>query len=119
MINIFINNDKWNSLPKNYQAIVQQAAAYACNKMVAKYDKLNPPALKRLIAGGTKLHAFSPAIMEACLKAAHELHDEISKENASFKKVYDSMNAFMKPAYSWFKVAEINYDSFMIRHGIS
>ena len=57
--------------------------------------------------------------MEACLKSAHELHDEISKENASFKKVYNSMNAYMKPAYSWFNVAEINYNSFMIRHGIS
>ena len=42
-----------------------------------------------------------------------------SKTNASFKKVYDSMNAFMKPAYSWFQVAELNYDSFMIRHGIA
>jgi TRAP-type mannitol/chloroaromatic compound transport system substrate-binding protein len=119
MINIFINMDKWNSLPKSYQAIVQHAAAYANDRMVAKYDKLNPPALKRLIAGGTKLHAFSPAIMEACLKAAHELHNEISASNASFKTVYDSMNAFMKPAYAWFNVAEINYDSFMIRHGIS
>ena len=26
------------------------------------------------------------------------------------------MNAFMKPGYSWFQVAELNYDSFMIRH---
>ncbi len=41
------------------------------------------------------------------------------KTNASFKKVYESMNAFMKPGYSWFQVAEINYDSFMIRHNIS
>ncbi len=119
MLGAFVNLDKWNSLSKSYQAIFQQAAAWANNRMMAKYDKLNPPALKRLIAGGTKLHAFSPAIMEACLKAAHELHDEISKENASFKKVYDSMNAYMVPAYSWFNVAEINYDSFMIRHGIS
>jgi TRAP-type mannitol/chloroaromatic compound transport system substrate-binding protein len=119
MIAAFVNLDKWNALPKSYQAIFNQAAAWANDRMIAKYDSLNPPALKRLIAGGTKLHAFSPAIMEACLKSAHELHDEISKENASFKKVYDSMNAFMKPAYSWFNVAEINYDSFMIRHGIS
>ena len=95
---------------------MQHAAAYANSWMMAKYDQLNPPALRRLIAGGTKLHAFSPAIMEACFKAAHELHAEISQTNASFKKVYDSMNAFMKPGYSWFSVAEINYDSFMIRH---
>jgi TRAP-type mannitol/chloroaromatic compound transport system substrate-binding protein len=116
MINIFINMDKWNSLPKSYQAIVQNAAAWANDRMVAKYDKLNPPALKRLIANGVKLHAFSPAIMEACWKAANELHHEIAGTNASFKKVYESMMAFQSAAYPWFRVAELSYDSFMIRH---
>jgi TRAP-type mannitol/chloroaromatic compound transport system substrate-binding protein len=116
MISVFINLDKWNALPKAYQAILTNAAAYANSWMMAKYDELNPPALRRLIANGVKLRAFSPAIMVACLKAAHELHAEISKTNASFKKVYDSMNSFMKPGYSWYGVAEINYDSFMIRH---
>jgi len=116
MLHCFVNLDKWNSLPKYYQAVVEHAAAYANSWMIAKYDELNPAALRRLIAGGTQLHAFSPAIMDACLKAAHELHAEISQTNASFKKVYDSMNAFMKPGYSWFQVAELNYDSYMIRH---
>ena len=119
MINAFINLDKWNALPKSYQAVLEHASAFASDWMVAKYDLVNPPALRRLIANGTKLHAFSPAIMEACLKAAHELHAEISKANESFKKAYDSMNAYMKPAYSWFNVAEFNYDSFMIRRGIA
>ena len=116
MISAFINLDKWNALPKPYQAILTHAAAYANSWMMAKYDELNPPALRRLIAGGAQLHAFSPAIMEACYKAAQELHAEISKTNASFKKVYDSMNAFMKPGFSWFSVAELNYDAFMARH---
>ena len=46
--------------------------------MMAKYDAVNPPALKKLVAGGTKLHAFSPEIMEASFKAAEELYAEIS-----------------------------------------
>jgi TRAP-type mannitol/chloroaromatic compound transport system substrate-binding protein len=116
MIMAMINLDKWNALPKSYQAILEQAAAYANTWMVAKYDLVNPPALRRLLANGVKLHGFSPAIMEACIKAAHELHDEIATTNANFKKVYESMNAYMKPGYSWFQVAELNYDSFMIRH---
>ena len=115
MIGVFINIDNWNSLPKSYQAVLQQAAAWANDRMVAKYDKLNPPALRRLIANGVKLHAFSPAIMEACWKAAQELHAEIAKTNESFKKVKESMEAFQGAAYPWFRVAELNYDSFMIR----
>jgi TRAP-type mannitol/chloroaromatic compound transport system substrate-binding protein len=116
MINVFINLDKFNALPKHYQAILENAAAWANDRMVAKYDLLNPPALRRLIAGGTKLHGFSPAIMEACYKTAIELHDDISKKNESFKKVYDSMKAYRDNGYQWFQVAEIGYDSFMIRH---
>jgi len=116
MLMAMVNTDKWAALPKAYQAILEQAGAYANQWCVAKYDLVNPPALRRLLAGGTKLHAFSPAIMEACIKATHELHDEIAGTNASFKKVYDSMNAFMRPGYEWFQVAELNYDSFMIRH---
>jgi TRAP-type mannitol/chloroaromatic compound transport system substrate-binding protein len=116
MILTFVNLDKWNALPKAYQAILEHAGHYANTWMIAKYDLVNPPALRRLVAGGAKLHGFSPAIMEACLKAAHELHGEISQTNTNFKKVYDSMNAYMHPAYEWFQVAELNYDSFMIRH---
>jgi TRAP-type mannitol/chloroaromatic compound transport system substrate-binding protein len=83
---------------------------------MSKYDEVNPPALKRLLANGTKLHGFSPAIMEACFISAKELHDEISTTNASFKKVYASMNAYTNNAYQWMQVAELSYDSFMARH---
>ena len=116
MLLAFVNQDKWNALPKNYQAILEQAGHYANNWMIAKYDQVNPPALRRLLANGTKLHAFSPAIMEACFKAAKELHSEISTSNESFKKIYDSMTDFSNNGYQWFQVAEIGYDNFMVRH---
>jgi TRAP-type mannitol/chloroaromatic compound transport system substrate-binding protein len=116
MLFSFINLDKWNALPKHYQAILEQSAHYANTWCTAKYDLVNPAALRRLLAGGTKLHGFSPAIMEACFKAAHELHSEISAENASFKKVLESMTDFTKNGYQWFQVAELGYDSFMVQH---
>ncbi len=36
-------------------------------------------------------------------------------KNESFKKVYDSMTAFSNNTYQWFQVAELGYDSFMVR----
>src|SRR6202044_2394442 len=48
MLFAFVNLDKWNALPKSYQAVLQQAAAYANTWMIAKYDRVNPAALKRL-----------------------------------------------------------------------
>jgi TRAP-type mannitol/chloroaromatic compound transport system substrate-binding protein len=84
--------------------------------MMAKYDELNPAALRRLIANGAKLKGFSPAVMEACFKSAKDLHGEIATTNESFKKVYDSMTNYTNNGYQWFQVAELGYDSFMVRH---
>src|SRR4030081_2449321 len=119
MLLSFVNLDKWNALPKYYQAILEQAGHYANNWMMAKYDQANPQALRRLLANGAKLHAFPAPVMEASFKAAKELHSEVSATNADFKKVYDSLTAFSNNGYQWFQVAEVGYDNFMARHSQS
>jgi TRAP-type mannitol/chloroaromatic compound transport system substrate-binding protein len=119
ILQAFVNLDKWNALPKYYQNVLEQAGHYANSWMMAKYDSLNPLALRKLLAGGTKLHAFSPPIMEASFKAAKELHSEVAASNANFKKIYDSLTAFSNNTYQWFQVAEIGYDNFMARHSQS
>ena len=53
--------------------------------------------------------------MEACYKAAKELHGEVSAANADFKKVNESLSAFTINGYQWFQVAELGYDYFMAR----
>ncbi|HEY4141736.1 MAG TPA: TRAP transporter substrate-binding protein DctP [Pseudolabrys sp.] len=116
MLFAFINLDKFNALPKHYQSVLEQAGHYANTWMMAKYDTLNPQALRRLLSNGAKLHGFSPAIMDACFKATAELHSEIAKENASFKKTMESLNDFTKNGYQWFQVAEFGYDAYMIRN---
>ncbi|MET4071866.1 TRAP-type mannitol/chloroaromatic compound transport system substrate-binding protein [Bradyrhizobium sp. S3.2.6] len=115
----FVNQDKWNALPKYYQSILEQAGHFANNWMMAKYDQSNPQALRRLLAAGAKLHPFSPEIMQASFKAAKELHAEVSSTNADFKKVYESLTAFSNNGYQWFQVAEVGYDNFMARNSQS
>jgi TRAP-type mannitol/chloroaromatic compound transport system substrate-binding protein len=119
MLSAFINLDKWNALPKYYQSVLEQSGHLANNWMMAKYDSVNPMALRKLLAGGTKLHAFSPPIMEASFKAAKELHNETSATNANFKKAYESLTNYSNNGYSWFQVAEVGYDNFMARHSQS
>ena len=115
MIKFFFNKEKLASLPKNYRAIVETAAAYANVDMTAKYDAKNPGALRRLVGGGAQLKPFSQDILEACFKAANEFYDETSAKNADFKKIWDNMKAFRNEEYLWFQVAEYTYDNFMIR----
>ncbi len=115
MLHNFINIEKWNSLPKNYQSLIRTASEMANTWMQAKYDAANPAALKRLVAGGAQLRPFSAQVMDACYKAANEVYAETSAANADFKKVHDHMMAFRGDQYLWWQVAEYTFDTYQIR----
>jgi TRAP-type mannitol/chloroaromatic compound transport system substrate-binding protein len=112
---LLINLAKWNSLPKSYQAVLEAAAGYANVNTLAKYDAVNPDALKRLLTKGTQLRPFSQEIMEACLKASNQVNAEESAKNQNYKKVLAAMQAFRDNENLWWQVAEYTFENFMIR----
>jgi len=114
MLHFFFNLEKWNSLPKSYQASAKAAAALANTAMMARYDIENPQALQRLAIGGAELRPFSEAVLDACFAASNQVFDEIAAKNADFKKVYEAMKAVRGPDYLWFQVAEATYDTYMM-----
>jgi TRAP-type mannitol/chloroaromatic compound transport system substrate-binding protein len=113
-VNLYINQQKWDELPKQYQAAVECACAEVNGWMVQAYDARNPPALRRLVAAGAQLRAFSPEILRVCEKATFELYDEIAAKNAKFKKVYEPWKKFREDQLLWFSVAELSLDAHMI-----
>jgi TRAP-type mannitol/chloroaromatic compound transport system substrate-binding protein len=115
MLHLVINQGEWAKLPKHYQSILFHACEAANNWMLAKYDAVNPPALRRLIAQGTELKPFTQPVMEASLKAANEYYAEIAGKNELFRKTYESMTAFRAESLLWWQVGELSYDSFMAR----
>jgi TRAP-type mannitol/chloroaromatic compound transport system substrate-binding protein len=114
-LHFFINTEKWNALPKAYQALLTVAAGYTNMDVQAKYDARNPQALKRLVAGGTQLRPFSQEIMEASLKASIEVNAETSAVNPDYKKIWESQRAFRDDENLWWQVAEYSFETFMIR----
>ena len=114
MLHLVVNEEKWNALPKHYQAVVAQACEAANTWLLAKYDAVNAPALRRLVAAGVVLKPFPPVVMEASYKAALDLYGEIAARNALFKKALDSMNAFRGDQLAWWQIAEYAFDGFMI-----
>ncbi len=112
-LSVFINIKAWSDLPKEYQSILEAACAEANVDMMAKYDALNPPALKRLIGNGVKLTAFSNEIMAACYKATKETYDDIASKNEKFNKIYGPWKQFLSDQVEWFAVAENRFDNFM------
>ena len=81
-----MNLAKWNELPKPYQNAITVASGDAWGWVLGKYDNLNPPALKRLLAGGAQLRAFPQDVMEACYKAANDVYAELSKTKSDVQE---------------------------------
>ena len=110
-----MNMAKWAALPKAYQSAIITASNDAWVWTLAKYDYVNPPAMKRLVSNGALLRAFPQPVLEACYKAANEIYADLSKTNPHFKKLYESLVPYRNDAYAWLRVAELGFDSFQIR----
>lgn len=114
MLHTMINLAKWNELPKGYQAAVRLAAQAANCDMMARYDALNPVALRELVGEGAKLRPYPADVMEAAFKAAMDTYAELSGTNPAFKKVYEAMAGFRANSYDWLQLSEMTFDRFMI-----
>jgi TRAP-type mannitol/chloroaromatic compound transport system substrate-binding protein len=113
-LDLLVSIKAWEELPADYKAVLEAACAEANVDMVAKYDAVNPAALKRLLGNGVQLLPFSNEIMAACYAAANELYEETAAKNAKFKKIYDAWKPFRDEQISWFAIAENRFDNFMI-----
>ena len=114
-LHLIVDREKFDALPKPYQAAFRAAAALTHSSVQAKYDASNPGALKRLVVGGAELRLFPQDVIEACYKTANDLYAQLGADNPKFKKIADSYMAFRGDQYLWWQVAEYSFDNFMIR----
>jgi TRAP-type mannitol/chloroaromatic compound transport system substrate-binding protein len=112
MLMTLVNEKKWNELPKHYQAALMAACGEANVTMPARYDALNPAALRRLVAGGTQLRPFPRSVMEAAEKAAFELYEELMGKSKHCARVYPEWKKFRDEQFLWFRVAESTNDNY-------
>jgi TRAP-type mannitol/chloroaromatic compound transport system substrate-binding protein len=54
-------------------------------------------------------------VLEACYSAANDIYADLTKTNPHFAKMYASLSAFRSESLAWMQVAELSYDSFMMR----
>jgi TRAP-type mannitol/chloroaromatic compound transport system substrate-binding protein len=112
-LDLHVNTKAYAALSAEYKAIVECAAAFAHNDMLAKYDARNAAALKRLVGGGAKLFRFPKDMMDAAFKEATALYDELSGTNPAWKKIYADYAAFRRDENLWFRFSEAGFDDFM------
>ncbi len=112
-VDFFINTKACEGLSPEYKAIVEAASAYVHVDMQAKYDVLNPQALKQLVAAKTKLMRFPKDTMDLAFKESMALYAEQSAKNPNWKKVYEDYANFRRDQNLWFRFAEAGFDDYM------
>jgi TRAP-type mannitol/chloroaromatic compound transport system substrate-binding protein len=112
-VDLFAGQKALDALPADFRAALETACADATLDMISKYDSVNPPALRRLVASGTQLRPFPRDVMDACYKAADETYAENSAKNPKFRKVYENWVKWRDEQLLWFRVAESQFDNYM------
>ena len=110
-----VNRGAWERLPVGYQEAFQAAALFSAQGTQTAYDVNNPPALERLIAGGTQLRRYPEEIMRAASQAATALLEEnAARDAAGYGKVYQAWRKFREESQRWFATAEQEYARFTL-----
>ncbi len=111
-LNILINKQAWDALPKEYQHILESVAYETTIAMLSEYETLNHQALARLVAGGTQLRPYSEEILHAAKKAAFALYEDIASRDESFRAMFEPWKDFRRHIYQWSRVNELSFAAF-------
>lgn len=111
-LHFMANQRAWDALPQPYRDAIEVACGEANAEMLARYDHLNPQALRRLIAAGAQLRFWPREILQAAWREAHGLYEEIGGRNERFKRIWTAYRAYRDEEYQWFRVSENSFDNF-------
>jgi len=112
-LEFFINTKAFEALSAENKAIVRAAGAVAARDMTAKYDSVNPQALKRLVAAKTQLKPFPKDVLDAGFKASMQVFAEHEAKSPEFKKIHQDMRAFQRDQVLWDRFSEHRFTSYM------
>ncbi|HMP75806.1 MAG TPA: ABC transporter substrate-binding protein [Kiritimatiellia bacterium] len=116
-IDFYLNRRAWDELPSAYQGAFRAAAAEAAQFMMTTYDRENPAALARLLAGGTQLRRFPDDVMAEAEQIALATMEDRAAKDAAYAKVYAHWKKFRADSFRWFNTAELAYQSFAFPRG--
>lgn len=98
------NSDAYSDLPDAYKAALQSACAETNSNMLATYDTLNVPALRRLVGTGIELRSWSDDIMAAMKASSEKLLANQAAEDPLFAKVHTAWKTYLDEQLLWSSV---------------
>ncbi len=107
-LEIQIPLDKWNDLPAQYQAAIENAAANAHARTVAKYDVLNTRDLQ-VVKEFADIREFSPELMDAFKTETETVLDDVAAGDPQFAAILGPWREFRDGVAEWHGLAERSY----------
>ena len=116
-LSFLVNLEQWKKLPKDYQNALQAAAAEANVDMLARYDAVNPAAMRALKKKGASFKRFPGDILKAAQVQSFDLFEDTAAKDATYKKIYADWKEFRALAYEWNSIGELGYEEYAFRLG--
>lgn len=108
---LLISQRHYDELPTNYQNILRAVCAETYADRLARYGHANPLALRRLVTEhGVTLRQFPQEIMDAGWQASQDYLQEQAAASDSFRRVYESYEAFRTLAFQYGAGNQLTYE---------
>jgi TRAP-type mannitol/chloroaromatic compound transport system substrate-binding protein len=110
ILEFFINQEVYESLPTDLQVILQTAAARLNHWMLSEFEAKNAVYLKKLIEEEqVELRYFPTDVLRELRSYTKDILEELSASDTFSKKVYASYSDFQKKAAIWSELTEKRY----------
>lgn len=110
MFELIVNQQKWNTLPRDLKHIIETAAAATSEKIYAQMEFSNQAALNQIRASkNTELLEFPQDVINELHRLTKITFDEEAAANPAFKKVYEAYTAFDQNYRDWSELSEDSY----------
>ena len=107
MLELIINLDEWNSLPKHLQVIIETATKAVNQDMLDEYLAKNNQALTELVeVHGVELRRLPDDVIEEFRTISDQILEELAQEDETIAKVYNSYKSFKKDVSEYHKISE-------------
>ncbi len=113
VLELTVNKQAWESLPKDLQMIIRAAADRSNILMLAEFESKNNAYLKKLkYEEKTIIEKFPNSVLSALQQHAQEVVEEMTENDAQAKKIYTSFDKFRQDVGDWAKISEKMYFDF-------
>ncbi|MDG2087149.1 MAG: TRAP transporter substrate-binding protein DctP [Arenicellaceae bacterium] len=110
MLEFIVNEDKWNSIPKDLQAIIEVAARAINQDTLDEYTARNATALQNLQSNfGITPKALPREVLQYLNEVALEYYAELAAQDEQFAEIYESYNNFQITVRKYHDISEKEY----------